>query len=188
MLFAEEEYSSTLDQIQQGVLYTMFQYVTNYEFNIYNSWTWGYNPNTLYEGKPNTLWYLPSPDEVQSLYSIIGFNAKALFKGEVSGFDAKFNGYYGYCDIQNNYNFFNGTKQALRYKGELNVISSRTSKDMSEACIMVLDKNYKLRMLDDNSSNTLNRYRWRDNFYPVRPTRGFMYEYPLYSTIKKNLK
>ena len=41
---------------------------------------------------------------------------------------------------------------------------------------------------DDYTYNTVNNYAWRNNFYPVRPTRGRMYQYPSLSTIKKNIE
>ncbi|MBQ3688335.1 MAG: hypothetical protein II937_00540 [Bacteroidales bacterium] len=189
MLFVtdDDEYSnSSLDQLKNNVLYTMFQYITNYEFNAYNSWTWGYKPNTYFDA--NTKWYMPIAKEVKSLYEYLGFNPKALFKGELSGWDAQFNGYYGWCDIKNKNKDFSNRRREIRYAGELNVICSKNTDDYSDACLMVLDRNYSMQLIDDYTYNTVNNYAWRNNFYPVRPTRGRMYQYPLLSTIKKHIK
>lgn len=187
MLFAENETAKGTDRFSNGILYTMFQYTTNYEFNAYNSWIWGYEPNP-YFNNANTKWYLPTPDEVKGLYKFLGFNPKALFKGEVSGWDAEFNGYYGWCDIQNANKFFNPKREALRYKDELNVISSKNGSEYSDACLLVLDQNYKLKIIDNKSVKTAYySVQWRSNFYPVRLVRGYMYEYPLLSVILKNI-
>ena len=189
MLFAEDVNSSTLDHLNEsnGILYTMFQFDTNYEFNATNDWIWGYKPNQYFDTKPNSLWYLPTADEVKSLYAYLGFNPKALFKGEVSGWDAQFNGYYGDSDILNGNKYFSGRKQALRYNGTLNIIASRNSSDIDDACLMVLSDNYSTSLIDNNTVNTPYRAIWRNNCYPVRPTRGYMYTYPPLSEIKKRM-
>jgi hypothetical protein len=187
MLFAEKDNGAGTDQFADGILFTMFQYKPNLEFTGYNGWTWGYEPNTYFDA--NTKWFLPTEDEVKGLYQFIGFNPKSLFKGEASGWEAGFNGYYGWSDIQNQNKFFSPKVETQRYKNELNVISSNNASDYSNACLMVLDKNYTLRLIDNNSvKSAFYRVQWRSNFYPVRPVRGFMYQYPLLSTITKNVR
>ena len=189
MMFAEQENStSILDRMINGTLYTMFQFVTNYEFNKRNEWTWGYDPNTNFPGNPNMKWYLPTESDVRGLYGFLGFNPKALFKGEVSGWDAEFNGYYGANDLLNQNKFFPGKEADIRYKGELNIICSKNSEDIDDACLMVLDNNYSMQLMNDKSFRTSYRYYWRDNYYPVRPVRGYMYQYPLLSVINEHVR
>ena len=190
MMFAEYENStSILDQMTDGMLYTMFQFVTNYEFNKHNGWTWGYTPNTYYPDSPNMKWYLPTESDVKGLYRYLGFNPKALFKGEVSGWDAEFNGYYGAYDLKNKNKYFADKEADIRYKGTLNVICSKNSEDDEDACLMVLDNNYAMQLIDDKTFKTTSyRYFWRNNFYPVRPVRGYMYEYPLLSVINEHVR
>lgn len=189
MLFAEKENQAGMDYLSpDGVLYTMFQYETNYEFNAYNAWTWGYAPNTFYDGQPNTKWYLPTADQVRALHQFLGFNPKALFREQASGWEAGFNGYYGASDIKNRNRNFSGGQRDLRYRGELCVISSKNSSDYSDACLMVLDTDYTISVIDDATFTGAYRYNWRTNFYPVRPVRGYMYEYPTLATIRQNTR
>lgn len=49
-----------------------------------------------------TLWYLPLGADRKSLTDYLGNNMKALFKGQVSGFEAQFEGYYGSYDEHGN--------------------------------------------------------------------------------------
>ncbi|MCR4603941.1 MAG: hypothetical protein K5683_10500 [Prevotella sp.] len=188
MYFAERPSGSSLDQITDNVLYTQFQWAPNQEFLDYNEWTWGYKPNNYFEGKPNSSWFLPTPAQVKELYSFIGFNPKALFRGQVSGFNAQFNGYYGFSDLKNQNRYFKDYERKVRYKNDINVISSNNSDNYEDACIMVINSDYSISMIDDKSNRNNFRYEWRQNYYPVRAVRGWMYNYPKYSTIIKNLR
>lgn len=188
MYFAATNTGVSSDQLQDGVLYTLFQYEPNRQFQGSNSWTWGYDPNTYYADKPNTKWYLPMADEVRQLYAYLGFNPKALFKGQVSGWDAEFNGYYGMSDLKNGARKFSGGKRELHYKGEMNVISSRNKNADRTACLMVLNPDYTIQLIDDSTFPYPYLYDWRTNYYPVRVVRGYLFEYPLLTTIKSHLK
>lgn len=186
MQFSASDDGSYSDQMLDGILYTRFQWETNSIFNAYNSWTWGYAPNEFYDDKPNTKWYLPMPDDVRELYTFLGFNPKALYKGQVSGYEAQFNGYYGQSDIHNMNRIFSDRTRALRYNGELNVISSKSTSSYKDACILVLNPDYTFEIIDDATYRNSYRSEWRNNYYPVRAVRGRMFEYPLLSTIKRN--
>lgn len=186
MYFASSYTGSSADQMQDGILYTRFEWEPNSKFMGFNAWTWGYEPNTYY--KANTKWYMPFADEIQELNTYLGFNPKALFKGQVSGWDAEFNGYYGQSDLKNENRLFSGGARAMHYKGEMNVICSRNNSTERNACILVLHPDYSIQIIDDTSFRNSYRYEWRNNFYPVRAIRGFMYEYPMLTTIKKNFK
>ena len=179
MLFAEHyNDNSGVDQMQDNVCYTWFQWEPNWEFDSYNGWIFGYAPNTWFAGKPNQKWYMPTPNDVRELYQFLGFNPKALFMGQQSGWDAQFNGYYGQRDILNQNKYFSGSQRAMRYKGDLNVISSKSSSDYDDACIMVLHPDYSLQLIDNSTFRNAYRANWRLNFYPVRPVRGYMFLYP----------
>jgi hypothetical protein len=188
MLFAETYNGGGLDQMNDGVLYTMFQWDVNSEFDAYNGWLWGYKPNDYYDASPNTKWYLPTSDDIKNLYSYLGFNPKSLFKGELSGWDAEFNGYYGNCDLLDRNRYFAGRQREMRYKGYLNVICSKNSDDSDDACILVIDTDYTLTIIDDKTYKGGYSTSWRNNFYPIRPVRGFMYEYPLLKTVNDNMR
>ena len=164
--------------LDNGVLYACYQYDIHRTVMADNEWTWGYVPNTYYDGNPNTRWFLPSAYDVQYLYTYLGFNPKALYPEQVSGFDARFNGYMGIHDFLNDRSFDDG-KKTVRYKGELNVIATRNKEQSADAILLVLDKNYHFtpyKALGD----------WHEDYYPVRPVRGFMFEYPTLKTINDN--
>ena len=163
---------------ENNILYTRFYYDIGYYQNVDNGWIWGYSPNEYIEGKPNKKWYMPESSEVRNLYAFLGFNPKALFKGQQSCFDAQFNGYYGVHDIINNASF--GGNNSLHYQGEYSFLASRNSEDR-EAAIMVLDTNYHLQVLAARGD-------WSDDYYPVRPVRGWMYVYPKLSEILSSIQ
>lgn len=180
MLFAESESYAGTDQMQDGICYAPFIYMnSNKEFNIYNDWIWGYDPNKYFEDNPNLKWFLPTPDDVKELHQYIGFNAKALFKDQISGWDAQFNGYYGHIDVLDENKRFSDRRRQLRYQGQLNVISSQNSGKESDACLLMLQPDYTLKLVSDKTWNP----QWRNNFYPVRPMRGYLFNYPTYSQI-----
>ena len=173
------------ETFHNNVLFTRFQAEVGYWFNQQNKWCYGYAPVTSLSTQPNTLWYLPTPNQVKQLYAYIGFNPKALYRGQCSGFNAAFNGYAGTQDILNGNASFpaSGTMQQHE-QGRLNVISSKSTKDMADACLLVLDDHYTLREINDQ---TANKY-WRLNYYPVRLCRGAFYNYPTLETIQKHTR
>ena len=67
----------------------------------------------------------------------------------------------------------------MRYKGEYNFIATRNKESSTDAILLVLDKNYHFtpyKALGD----------WHEDYYPVRPVRGFMFEYPTLTIINDN--
>lgn len=160
----------TLDQLKDGIVYARFWHDLGRSTSSQNKWMWGYDPNTMFPGNPNMKWYYPSGDEVKNLLEFMGFNPKALFRGQATGFEAQFNGYYGGYDVE--------AKQQtddpkVRAKGELNCFATRNKETDNSSILMVLDKNYRLYVTENGASGV-----WRQNYYPVRPTRGYMYDYP----------
>ena len=160
----------TLDQLKDGIVYARFWHDLGRSTSSQNKWMWGYDPNTMFPGNPNMKWYYPSGDEVKNLLEFMGFNPKALFKGQATGFEAQFNGYYGGYDVE-------AKEQTddpqVRAKGELNCFATRNKETDNGSILMVLDKNYRLYVAETGASGI-----WRQNYYPVRPTRGYMYNYP----------
>ena len=183
MQFAEQESYAGVDQIVDNVCYTQFMWEHNTtHFANDNKWVWGNDYNIFFKGNPNMKWYLPSPDDIRDLHQFIGYNTKALFKDQVSGWDAQFNGYYGHVDILNRNRQFSGGKRDLHYKGELNAISSKNANGYSDACLLVLRPDYSLTLVSNATFNS----QWRNNFYPVRPVRGFLFKYPTTKDINDN--
>lgn len=188
MYFASAATGASTDQMEGGILYTRFEWEPNNVFMGSNAWTWGYQPNTFFAGNPNTKWYLPFANDIRELNAYLDFNPKALFKNQVSGWDAEFNGYYGMSDLKNQNRLFPGGARAMHYKGEMNIICSRNNTSERNACLMVLNPDYTIQLIDDTTNRNAYRYEWRNNFYPVRAIRGYMFEYPTLTTIKKNIK
>ena len=170
--------SSVQEYVVDDVLYTRFYYYVGYYPTRNNAWIWGDKPNTNFEGNSNMRWYLPSTDDVNNLHSYIGFNPKSLFKGQVSGFNAGFNGYYGLHDIIKDKSFGDGKKD-VRYAGEINVFATRPHEDWEGDIITVLDRNYRFSFRNATGD-------YYDEFFPVRPVRGYMFEYPTLKTIEEN--
>jgi len=170
---------TTLNEyVVDDVLYTRFYYDVGYSPRRNNAWIWGDNPNIQFEDKPNTRWYLPSSDDILALHSFLGFNPKALFKGQASGFNAGFNGYYGMYDILGGQSFNDG-RNSVRYAGVLNMFASRPIEGIEGDFVAVLDKNYQFAFYKATGD-------FDNEFYPVRPVRGYMFEYPLLKTIQDN--
>jgi hypothetical protein len=160
----------TYDMMVDDVLYARYWHDLGRTSRPANSWQWGYEPNTYYSDNPNTKWYFPTGTEVNHLYAFLGFNPKALFRGQVSGYEAQFNGYYGGYDI--------ATRQTTeevkqRDKGELNVFATRNTATDGDALLLVLDKEYRFYKAENGPAGS-----WRENYYPVRAARGYMYVYP----------
>ncbi|MBP5521001.1 MAG: hypothetical protein J6X82_01115 [Bacteroidales bacterium] len=165
--------------IENNVLYAPYYYgEVSYFPKRNNKWIYGYTPNTSFDGNPNMRWYLPAPEEVEDLHSFLGFNPKALFKGEASGFDAGFNGYYGYYDVVKQ-KHFSDIRNRVRYKGQLNVFTARPQTGIELDLIAVLDPNYRFTYYPAEGE-------FYDEYYPVRVTRGYMFEYPTIKTIENN--
>ena len=164
------------EHLVDGTLYARFYY----DIGIYqredNGWLWGDDPNQYYTDKPNMKWYMPMSSEIEALYAYLGFNPKALYQGQQSGFDAQFHGYYGVNDLINNTGF--GTNNAVRYRDQYMFMASRTDK-YGKAMVMVLDRDYHLRLMEPLGN-------WSDDYFPLRPVRGWMYTYPKLSEIIKN--
>ena len=101
--------------------------------------------------------------------------------GQVSGFEAGFNGYYGQVDIENGNSFFPPGTPRAHAQGRLNVISSKNSDSYTDACLMLLDDAYRLSCISDKTASE----EWRYNYYPVRLTRGAFYNYHSFETIEE---
>ena len=171
--------TNTDEHVVDGVLYARFYRDLGYYPQQYNGWMWGWKPNTFYESQPNTRWYLPSPDDVRNLYAFLGFNPKALFPGQVSGFGAQFNGYYGIHDFLQNRSFDDGDN-AVRYRGQLSVLATRHAEDTDNPLFAILDQHYRLTLREATGD-------FHRDYFPVRAVRGFMFEYPTLNIIKDNI-
>lgn len=160
-------------------LYTRFQYEVDFWFDAYNWWTYGYSPLIGITGKPNTKWYLPTPEMLSNLYAYLGFNPKALFKGQVSGFDAQFCGYMGLVDVLNPSRRYNDGGNYLRYNKQLCIIASKNVDNNRKPNLLLLYPDYRWQKVEiDNAKEDL-----LDNYYPVRLCRGAYYNFHSLQTL-----
>ena len=183
--YPEDDDNQDLIDYRTGTLFTSFQFDLTYTASAINGWNYGYKVNPYFKTDNNQLWYLPQPSQVRNLFTFIGQNPKALFRGQMSGFEAQFNGYYGTIDILDGNAALGGRTRHLKEE-ELNVIASKATNALGDACLMLLDNHYRLTLLDDQTyAPASTATRWRSNYYPVRLCRGALYEYPNLSTIRQ---
>lgn len=169
MGFCEDPHSGYLyfdELVEDDVLYTRFDFQINDIIMEDNDWIWG----------NERRWYLPTSVEVKSLEAFLGFNPKALFPGQLSGFDARFNGYWGISDVLNGRATFPDNRLALRYKGQIHLFSV-VDNGGDEPQLLVLDGNYHLTRYDVLGE-------WHEDYYPVRPVRSNKFEYPSLEVIE----
>ncbi len=170
MGFSENPHSGDYyfdEHVEQDVLYTRFDFQVNDIIMEDNDWIWG----------NERRWHLPTSAEVKGLEAFLGFNPKALFPGQLSGYEARFNGYWGISDVLNGRAAFPDNDLALRYKGQLHVFSV-VDNGGDNPQLLVLDENYRLVRYDVLGD-------WHEDYYPVRPVRSFKFEYPKLDVIKQ---
>jgi len=168
----------TNEHLENGTLYGRFDLDLGYYSQKDNDWIWGYVPNTYFSDNPNTKWYMPCAAEVRDMYGFLGFNPKALFKGQVSGFEAAFAGYYGIHDIINGGSFSDSSKK-VRYKGRYQFFATRNTGNDTDAILLILGDDYKFILREALGD-------WHTDYYPVRAVRGYMFDYPNIQTIEDN--
>lgn len=173
------------DYLSAQMLYTRFQYDVNYWFNYWNKWTYGYSPLSNLEGKPNTKWYLPTSRMLADLYAFLGFNPKALFKGQCSGFDAQFCGYVGMVDVLHPGQKFTGGN-LLRYDNQLCVVASKDTENKLVPSLLLLFPDYRWQQVYDTVEKE--DEKWHNNYYPVRLCRGAYYNFHSLDVIDKKEK
>jgi hypothetical protein len=105
----------------------------------------------------SNLWYLPLKEDRENLTSYLGYNLKALFKGQVSGFEAAFEGYYGSRDDQGNR--FSPLEYKRRKKGESCYIIFKDGSTSSQGVGLILTPNYTWEQIEVTS---------KLNYYPIK--------------------
>ncbi len=101
------------------------------------------------------LWYLPLAADRKSLTDYLGNNMKALFKGQASGFEAQFEGYFGSYDEHGN---SLGSSQR-RNRNQRCYIPFKTGTTAGDGEALVLTPDYTWESIVTSSSF---------NYYPVR--------------------
>lgn len=126
-------------------------------------------------GQP-ALWYYPTNHDRENLVEYVGYETRHLLKGQLSGFDAQYEGFYGDGGIDGvgeiEWNkpasLFNTHKCYLIFKN--NIAST-------EGTAMVLDGNYRWNTVELGTKN---------NYFPLRLFRTSYYKYDNYNKAKDN--
>lgn len=167
------------DYLTDGALFTRYYLAPYDDIANENGLLFGFKPDSGLTNDKNTRWYLPQADHVRWLYQYLGRNPKALFPDQVSGFNARFRGYFGNVDVMTGQRL---DDQEQLYSGQLNVLATRNDGTQAGACLLLLDGDYHLRLVDDT---TFDNDYWRENYYPVRLCRGAAFEYPTFDSIEE---
>ena len=117
-------------------------------------------------------WYYPTDIDRDFLTRYVGYETRHLLKGNLSGFDAQFEGFYGPGDIDgvpksNKMSIHNTDKCYLIFK---------TSNDYKTGTALCLDKNYRWKVVALGNG--------KNNFFPLRLFRTCYYKYDKYSNAK----
>lgn len=131
----------------------------------------GDNIDDIY-GEP-VKWYFPTDKDRVSLQEYIGYETRYLLKGQLTGFDAQFEGFYGPGGVdgvaQGSSSYHNTDKCYLIFK------TDRTS-DTGSA--IRLDGNYKIQTVLLGTGN--------NNYFPLRLFRSSYYIYSNYKDATDN--
>jgi hypothetical protein len=119
-------------------------------------------------------WYVPLEEDRQNLTKYIGRNLKALFPGQVSGFDAKFLGYWGPYELTtgDDDDDFDGVHCSGVNKYSCIPFKKTLSTSRNTGEVMVLTSDYAWFKADSIAAN--------NNYYPVRVVRTSWRPYPDY--------
>lgn len=123
--------------------------------------------NHEYIGKDK--WFLPTPTNVNDLCYYMGNNTKAFFKGQVSGFNAEFDGYFGQYDVRSGKR---SDRETFRYVGEVCCVACRTDWDRNgnaKGAVMLLWPDYSIGQASDDFCD--------NGYFPVRLYRNSNYQY-----------
>jgi len=145
------------EQVVGGVLYADVYYPKNPMYN-----------RSADFGTDEGLWYIPSIDDLDALYTYVGRNPKTLFAQQQTGFDATFDG------CLTSYDFLNdkplGDVLRFLYKGEAAFIPFKNDRTnyTTGGRALVLKPDYSLTEVELR----LEKGRGR---YAVRPFRNSMF-------------
>jgi hypothetical protein len=153
--YDEWDWFESSETVEDGTLFAGIYGTNSDEFLLINENIFGPDQDEGY-GKAK-LWYLPLAEDREFLTTYLGNNLKALFKGQVSGFDAQFDGYFGAFD--DNGNFWPDRKTLRRYKGERCYVPFKDNPESNTGEAFMLTPNYTWQKIPTSADR---------NYYPVR--------------------
>lgn len=111
------------------------------------------------------LWYFPTHADRDNLTEYIGFETRHLLKGQLTGFDAQYEGFYGYGGIDG---VPESRTQGRHNKGKCYLIF-KTDVNSGTGSALTLDGNYRWYTVALETGNS--------NFFPLRLFRSSYYRY-----------
>lgn len=150
------------DVVINNMLYANIFWGNSSSF-MYNNKIYGPEEDNIYQER--IKWYLPKEADIYSLKNYTGNSTKALFKGQVSGLDLEFAGYYGIYDDLNPGQQFD--EYGLHYEGNFCFLASKNNSNTGSA--LVLDRFYELWSCPINKA--------KNNWYPIRLFRTSYFKY-----------
>lgn len=128
--------------------------------------------DVIYE-KP-VLWYFPTHADRDNLTEYIGYETRHLLKGQLTGFDAQYEGFFGPGGIDgikesSSLNYHNSDKCYLIFKSDIK---------SNQGSALTLDRNYKWNTVTIGTGN--------NNFFPLRLFRTSYYKYDNLNNAKDN--
>ncbi len=112
----------------------------------------------------STLWFLPTLPDKDVLTTYLGNNHKSLLKGQASGFEADFAGFYGHYDPRDGHDMGENT---LRDNDSLCYVAFKTDLSSDDGQALVLAPDYSWQSYSIMSSH--------NNYFPVRLHRTSYY-------------
>jgi uncharacterized protein with PIN domain len=150
----------TKEEVVDGILFADIYQTNSTGFLFPNEEIFGQHTEAYY-GK-QTLWYLPLTRDRKHLIEYLGGNMKTLFKGQMTGFDAQFEGYYGSYDESGN----DLGKTTRRENGKKCYVAFKDGTTSSSGVAMVLTPDYTWKSIVTSAAF---------NYYPVRLFRTSCY-------------
>lgn len=131
--------------------------------------------NTLDDiyGRPE-LWYFPTHADRDNLTEYIGFETRHLLKGQLTGFDAQYEGFYGNGGIDG----VPESNQQGRHNKDKCYLIFKTDVNSGTGSALTLDKNYRWNTVAIGTGN--------NNFFPLRLFRTSYYRYENYNKANDN--
>lgn len=111
-------------------------------------------------------WYLPKTEDVYNLKNYLYKNPKIIFKNQISGFDARFDGFYGAFNPHTQ-KYYPDKIYKVRNYNEYSYLACKDSKDSGS--VLYVDKDYNISVLNDDP-----KY---ENYYPIRLFRSKNFKY-----------
>ena len=124
-------------------------------------------------GRPK-MWYFPTNADRDNLTEYIGYETRHLLKGQLTGFDAQYEGFYGPGGIDG----VTVTSKIERHNRDKCYLIFKTAVNSDIGSALTLDSNYRWNTVAIGAGN--------NNYFPLRLFRTSYYRYDNYKNAKDN--